>query len=104
VANLVQALRQGATTPSGFVALNEDRLAGLVWLLERGVIGQGVLVVGVSVAVCYISAVGRVVPRELWAAFGVIIGSFFGTKGTVSIFRDVKVYLESLGRELSPAA
>jgi hypothetical protein len=104
VANLVQALRQGTATSSGYVALNEDLLAGLVWLLERGVIAQGVLVVAVSVTVCYISAIGHVVPRELWAAFGVIIGFFFGTKGTVSIIRDVRVYLESLGQELRPVA
>ena len=104
MANFVRALREGVETTSGYLALNEDLLAGMVWLLERGVIAQGVLVVVVSVTVCYIAAIGHVVSRELWAAFGVIIGFFFGTKGTVGILWEVRMHLENLGRKLRPAA
>lgn len=104
VANLIEAIQQKAAIPSGYLVLSEDSLAGLVWLLERGVIAQGVFVIAVSVTVCYIAAIGHVAPRELWAAFGVIIGFFFGTRGTASMFRDVKACLESLSRELRPAA
>jgi len=96
VANFVRGLHEPGKMLTGFTTLNEELSSGLVRLLERGLVAQGVLVVTVSVTVCYVAASGHVVPKELWAAFGVIVGFFFGTRGTVSVFRMVEEYVESL--------
>ena len=49
-------------------------------LLERSVIVQALLTLLLAVAICVMVMQGRIVPQELWIAFGAVLGFWFGTK------------------------
>ena len=49
-------------------------------LLKESVIVQAILTLGFSGAVVYMLVAGRPVPNEMWGAFTLLLGFWFGTK------------------------
>lgn len=59
----------------------ETRGVNKFWeLLRDSTIFQGVITLAFVGTTCYLWAVGRPVPQELWTANTVVLGFFFGSK------------------------
>lgn len=56
-------------------------------LVKESTIVQGSITLAVVLTTCYLWVTGKPVPQELWTADGVILGFFFGAKGTQVVRR-----------------
>ena len=65
-------------------------------LIERSVLFQGVLVLGMTSAACYLWLTGRNVPDALVNILLVIVGFFFGSKAQYDADR---AYMNKLNKE-----
>lgn len=52
-------------------------------LLLSSAVMQGALATGLGATVCYLYLTSQPVPEALMVAFGVVLGFYFRTKGTV---------------------
>lgn len=70
-------------------------------LLEKSVIFQGILVLGLTAAACYLWVTGRTVPDALNNLLLVIVGFFFGSKVQSSIEAQARAmrYLSGQGED-----
>jgi len=61
-------------------------------LLERSVIVQGLLTLGVTTVVCYLAIKGAEAPKDLWTLLGLAWGFYFGSKAqqTISVMAHKK--------------
>lgn len=49
-------------------------------LLERSIIIQGLVTLLFTIVILTMLCIGRIVPQEVWIAYGAILGFWFGTK------------------------
>lgn len=65
-------------------------------LFKSSVIIQGSVTLLFAVTICIMLVIQRPIPAELWAAFGVVLGYWFGTKQNYGLTTNIEMLRDAM--------